>query len=461
MTVAVDPPAGGDGRMESGSGKVAGRVVVPLVLVPAVLLAVAIERYSVNFPFWDNWELVPILAKHHTGDLGFTDLWTQHNEHRIVVPKALMLVLAVSSKWNIRYELLASFIVAAVICLLVLWTLRRTILDLSPLAYVVLAVAGGWIVFSTSQWENWLWGWQLQWYLNVLGMVVAAWALAGGGTFRRPGIRVAIAIGGAVLGMFSLASGVLIWLAALPALLARRELRRYVVVWCLAGVAATVVYLAGYRSPTKHPPLSAFFEHPWSSARYVLTYVGMPATPSLRWAPMVGAALFVVTVAGIAYLARGRGRAMWAAAAPWVALALYGLLTSGATALGRVGFVGRPPAPRYVTISMLFLLAGLVVAALVLNALPRHRAGTLIVRVTAVPLAGLLALGLTLTYLQGWKEMRHRHEAFVRMRGCLLSATSESDPCLADLYPDSSVLWERANVLRRWGWGGFPQRTPQ
>jgi hypothetical protein len=432
-------------------------LVAALILVPAALLAAGIQRWSVNIPAWDDWELVPLLTKHHDGQLRFADFWVQHNEHRLVVPKAVMLVLAQSSKWDLRYELVASFATAALICLFLLWAVRRTFAERSMPAFIIVGVAAGWIVFSASQWENWLWGWQLQWFINVLGVVLTGWALAGRGALPHPGRRVVIAMGGALLGTFSLASGMLIWVAALPTFLVRRELRRYVIVWCGAGAITAALYFNGYVKPRGHPPLSAFFDQPWQSVRYVLTYIGLPAGPTAGWALIAGAALLLAIAGGVVYGARRRDDVISTAAVPWVSMALYGLLTSGVTALGRIGFVGVPPAPRYTTIAMLVLLAALVVVALVLVELPRKRPGATIVRVAAGPLAGLLALGFCLNYLHGLNHMEERHATLLRLRACMLGATSASDPCLRDVYPDSSTLWARLEWLRAFGWGGFPR----
>ena len=445
----------------AGPGRWAAWLVVPLVTVPALLLALTIERNAVNIPAWDDWEFVSLLYKQERGELGFADFWVQHNEHRLVVPKAVMLLLAGPSGWDLRLQMVASFVVAALILLLVLWGVRRTLPQRPAAAFVAVGVAAGWIVFSTSQWDNWLWGWQVQWYLNALGMVVVAWALTGRGPLPHPGRRVAAAVGGALLGTFSLASGVLIWIAALPVFLARRELRRHLPAWCLVGGGTIAVYLAGYAKPSYHPPLSAFFEHPGRSLEYILRYNGIPVAASPESALVPGALVLAVLAAGAAYLALRREKAAWVAATPWLALALYGVLTSAMTALGRVGFVGMPPAARYATISMLVVIPGLVVVALVLLNPPGRRTAATLVRVAAVPLAALLVLGFSVNYAEGLGHMENRHQTFVRLRACVLRAASPADPCLPETYPDTTKLWTRIEWLRAHGLGGFPQSRTQ
>lgn len=50
---------------------------------------VFVAPYSGNVPFWDDWTMVPVM----TGNRRITAawLWELHNEHRIPLPKLLLL----------------------------------------------------------------------------------------------------------------------------------------------------------------------------------------------------------------------------------------------------------------------------------------------------------------------------------------------------------------------------------
>src|SRR5208282_4675420 len=78
-----------------------------LALLPLAFLIWMVSRYAVSVPFGDQWELVPLLEKTYHETLTFHDLWAQHNEHRILFPKIIMLGLAHLTGWNIYYELVA------------------------------------------------------------------------------------------------------------------------------------------------------------------------------------------------------------------------------------------------------------------------------------------------------------------------------------------------------------------
>ena len=79
-------------------------------LIPAFYIVYLISCYGVDIPSWDQWELVPLLGKMHAGKLSFADLWARHNEHRILFPRSIMLLLASLTDWNIIYELYVNVI---------------------------------------------------------------------------------------------------------------------------------------------------------------------------------------------------------------------------------------------------------------------------------------------------------------------------------------------------------------
>ena len=65
-----------------------------LALLPLAFLIWVVVQYAVVVPYLDQWELVPLLEKTYHGELTFHDLWAQHNEHRLIFPQIIMLLLA-------------------------------------------------------------------------------------------------------------------------------------------------------------------------------------------------------------------------------------------------------------------------------------------------------------------------------------------------------------------------------
>ncbi len=162
------------GQSERASADL-GRLALVLVGVAALLSVLAlIAAQGVPLPVWDKWELLPLLEKCRGGELAFDDLWKQHDEQRLVAPLALMVALAALSGWNIYFELAASFLLACGTPAPLASRLRATFEGQVPRW---LLAAFSLVVFSLSQHENWLWGWQLQWFMVAFGSVLAVWAL--------------------------------------------------------------------------------------------------------------------------------------------------------------------------------------------------------------------------------------------------------------------------------------------
>src|SRR4051794_2788618 len=65
-----------------------------LVMAPACVCGFYVFHNAVDVPSWDQWELVGLLVKSSHGELRFADLHAQHNEHRVLFPRLLMLGLA-------------------------------------------------------------------------------------------------------------------------------------------------------------------------------------------------------------------------------------------------------------------------------------------------------------------------------------------------------------------------------
>src|SRR5262249_8229850 len=66
----------------------------------AVYGGLAFARYGNKFPYADDWALVPVL----TGEQPLTArwLWTQHSDHRIAVPKLILLTALRLTGWDFR-----------------------------------------------------------------------------------------------------------------------------------------------------------------------------------------------------------------------------------------------------------------------------------------------------------------------------------------------------------------------
>lgn len=339
--------------------------------------------------------------------------------------------------------------------------LRRTALPMSPALFPWLVLVCSSLVFWLAQWENWVWGLQLQIFLAALTCVTTAWLLArwrGGWAGLGPIVLAAVA------GALSFASGLLLF-ALLPAAVLvwpgpspgrRRALQAAVV--AVAGVMCVALYLAGMQHPSNRP-LASVLSDPWSYGEYVVAYLGAGFSP--RHTPVAaawGAAGLVGLLAGAVYLWR-RYPVNRLALAPWIFLALYAVLSGSLTGGGRIGFgVRQALAPRYVTIAVLFWQSLAVVLGLVLATAGKARMGFVprpgIVVATALGIV-LAAASYTHSARYAWQRMASRRDALHLATECAAHVDLAPDACLSVVHRNTARLRGWLDDMRRLGLGPF------
>ncbi|MBL7645005.1 MAG: hypothetical protein JNK74_02335 [Candidatus Hydrogenedentes bacterium] len=403
--------------------------------------------YSIDYPYYDQWDFVPFLEKAYARQLTWTDFWAQHNEHRLVFPRLLMLVLARLSHWNIYLELGANFILAGltwlVLCAQAKAGGRRVFEGTSITIYLMLTL----LIFSLSQWQNWFNGWQLQEFMNVLAAVLSFIALTWGGL---PGLGIGLAACFGLVATGSFANGILVWPIGLILLILQRAerdkyLRFELLGWFAVGMAVTWAYLRDYATPSYHPPLSSALNQPLQCVLYVLAYLGQPVwnlDPVVSIVMgMIGLLLWSTSLAQL-FLSRVSLRVL----SPWIGMALYAIGTAAITALGRVDIgLDQAMSSRYVTMANLLWVA----VAIQFYWVARLNDGPIVRRTLAVKVVALCALLLTasLTGAYRWAE---RHHAYSGLRNQVLQGYDLES--LHTVYPPNpAAVVERRVILHRLG----------
>jgi hypothetical protein len=409
-----------------------------------VLTLWLIARHGVNVPLADDWSLVPLFEKRDAGTLTLGDLLAQHHEHVPVIPRAADLFMAPLTDWNLRVEMFRNFGVAVVTFGVILLALRRA---LAGPAFVLCSVVASLLFFSPAQWENWIWGWQLEWFLSNLGALVAFYALAYV-VDGRPRGGLALAALGALVATFSLGQGLLVWPVGLVILLLRRRPWR---AWAGVGTLTYVLYFVDWENPAELGDKTTFLDQPGDSLDFLLLYLGRALGSSDATGRVAAVVVFAAFAAAALAVLRRRDPDLLQRAAVWLALGLYAIGSAVITVVARVDqhfFTSR-----YTVMTALFAIATMT---LVYVAAPRGRPAVL--AVVAAP----LLVGGAINVRDGADGLRTRaaaHEAFAR---CLRENASPYDPCARPASLNPQVLrgelvrfWPRVAYLRRKGWAGF------
>ena len=166
-----------------------------------------IQYFGTPMPFWDQWdgEGASVIKPWVDGTLQFGNLLAPHNEHRIFPTRVVTLATYLATgQWNNVYEARVGAVVFCLIPALLVWYALR---DAG-------VAAGRWLMVPAAlllsilpfAWENFLVGFQSQFYFLILSSVVAV-ALAA--RHHQSIIALIAAIALSVLASVTMASGML------------------------------------------------------------------------------------------------------------------------------------------------------------------------------------------------------------------------------------------------------------
>ncbi|CAA9544408.1 MAG: hypothetical protein AVDCRST_MAG88-280, partial [uncultured Thermomicrobiales bacterium] len=318
------------------------------------------------------------------------------------------------------------------------------------------------LLLSYSQYENWLFPFQINFLLTVFGVVCSLWALTGPASGWR---AFALAVAGALIASFSTLAGLMAWPAFLPAIL-RMGYRR-AILWVGLAVAVIVPYTEGFPGqPTAARPPAALLG-------YALAYLGSPlGYPDVARAQLFAVLGIVLLVGNLLVLRPWRGEVGFVA--PWLGLALFALACTALTTLGReVAGVAQALTSRYHTFAALWWVALVVVACL---AIIRSAAGWR--RATATRSTGrgahlrwagiganaialcLLGAGLLAANRAGFRDALGWQADLRGNRQCVLHYDGAPNSCLALYHPHPALVRAGAAYLAERRLAPFRRTTP-
>jgi hypothetical protein len=441
-----------------------------LAVVPPLYLLIVVLTQTVDVPFADQWALVPLLARSYDGSLTFHDLWAQHNEHRLLVPRILMLALARLSGWNTRVEMLGSIALAAAAFCVLVYQVRSTG-QAMRMHWAWLVPALSLAIFSLDQAESWWGGWNLQIFLCVFG-VHAGIALLTRPTIGWPTLLLALLCD--VIASYSYGPGLLTWAVCLALLglrahpwTATASLR--IAVWSTVGALVIASFFYRYTWSAQSTSVATVLHAPRPYLRYIMTYLGAPPTRGAveyLFGQITGDTQAICNLGDSdlcmyvnnAAIAAGIGGLLlfalvtWAliraaplsTVLPYLGLGAYALGAGILTSLGRVSYGNHQAlAQRYATTATLFWLALVILGALCTHVYAERGW----VRMITIVLTLLFSVLITLSSLQGLVHFRWQRDFLAPARNALY--TLQDDALLQRLYFDVHVVKDSAETLRQ------------
>jgi hypothetical protein len=253
-----------------------------ICIVPFLILLYLVASYGVNVPFWDQWGLPPLFEKVAQGNVGFQDLFAQHNEHRLFFPRFIFIALAFLSHWNTKYEMYFSILLIILSYVLIQKIFSRQV-PRKDTGFWLISLSISIIITSFVQVENLLWGFQVAWFLISLCLILAVFLLSS--SIRS--IWLKILLGGIVciIASFSSVHGLMTWLAVTPCILTlahdsnkikTKSAIKVVLCWFILFVLSCSIYFHNYQKPSSHPDTLFFVKHLDISLNYFFSLLGTP-----------------------------------------------------------------------------------------------------------------------------------------------------------------------------------------
>ena len=442
-------------------------ILFSLYLIPVVLLIGFVANFSVNVPIDDEWRLANLFEKIAAGNINFNDFWALHSNHRIVFPKIIIAVLAFASQWNINYQLCLS-IGLAVITFIAMYSLssmqvEKTKDDLWHLANILTCI----LLCSLVQYENWLWGFQLAWFLVNLCFVAAVYVLSSDRKLLLS-LRISIAAGFCFIASFSLAQGLLSWLAAIPAVVAVEgnvaQKRKRLIVWMLLFVATCGIYSIDYH-PSRKTSIISLLNKPLVVIDYFLSLLGSPIVRSPVISPIVGLVILASFLFFVFHF--GRKISEHREALPWLSIGLFSVLSALFITAGRAEFgaIQAIESSRYTSNSILLLIALVQLGQLFARGKSAtNRNYKLVYRMLAGTLIGIIIVNSGQAIAQSRSALVYKQGA----QDCLqliqylepsnfFSDSPES--CLRVLSKKTWLVREGALILDKIGWRKFAKNV--
>lgn len=406
-----------------------------------VTTAIFVWTHVSSIPYWDQWEFIIYASKNEEKLLSLYYLFSAHNEHIIATSKIIYYIDLFL--YGGRNLLSIATIYATAIAIALCFSIVSAF-DFITTAYqrVALWLAVAACTTALVQWENLIWGFQPQFYLVILGVLLTIML-----SYRHAKTGDKASLAGLAItipfSIFSMGSGVLVVVPIIFLLVVLRAGRQ-----AIGPIVLLVIFIAIFAwivpgaTAIGNPELRT----PQNLLLFFWAMIGGPLSPQVPLAIGCGLLATLCFAAwGAAFVLRpwlrhehlDRGNLILAA------FAMYLFATAGAAAYARVTLgIGAALASRYATP---MIMIWLILITLLFRTLGR-RSGSYLKPGLALTVVAFA------TFLNTNGDSRTRiQDRFSSLEEAAFSAASgvETDTALNKLYPDPDRIRLALAFLRQ------------
>lgn len=173
---------------------------------PAIWMGGYMRENAVDIGCWDEWENGPLLKKWHEGTLTFADLYAPQIQHRIVVPRLLIIALTYLGDGDFRPQQYFALFLSVVSAALLWIMLRRALGDSLWVPGIVFAA--NLLIFSPMHYQTYFWNSAMWMCIPIPCLLGALVVLDGKGPLW---LKVLLAVVLAEIATHSFSQGMLLW----------------------------------------------------------------------------------------------------------------------------------------------------------------------------------------------------------------------------------------------------------
>ena len=437
-----------------------------LAIIPAIVLGILILKYSINVPIQDQWQISAIFEKFNQGTLSFNDLIAQHNESRKFFPRLIFLTLALITKWNIRYEMLVTFLLACIVSVNI-YLLNRLTISGSHIKSITIALISNIFIFSAVQYENWLWGIQIVVFTPIV-CITTCILIAYSPLNNIAKILICMAL--STISTFSYANGLLAWVIVLPILALVKlkswsEIRKNIILymfWIIGFIANITFYFHDYQKPLSHPSPLESLQYPDQTFQYFLAFLGSSlgigsSIQPLNNSIILGAVIIILFIGLFSYVIwHIKDYELRDKTISWIMLGSYTVISALVTSFGRVTLgIDQALSSRYTTFST-YIIISIIHLMIIVGEDAIKKYSFLINRSLFSKVIcwfiGIITVIQVHNFTYSVEKMKLWKQDFLKYKGCLLLIDFTHDNCqnLIDSYYFEYIK-QRAHYLTELG----------
>lgn len=426
-----------------------------LVAAYAGLILYFILKYGVDVPYNDQWEYVVFFEHLAKGTLTFSELFKFQGEFRQFFPNMIFVGLGSLTQWNVKYEMIVIFIMACFIAYNIFRLASYTVICDKWQKWLMFFLASI-FVFSPFQYENWLFGVQIIYFVPIL-CVTSCMVVNFSGINVR--LKLILCLLLSIISIYSSVNGLLCWFMLLPVFYFASPNKeffskwQFIYIWVLVTIITVAYYFDGYVTPLRFPSTKLFLSNPVDAVKYFFGVLGNPVriVHSLNTIINVGVILFTIYVLLIVYVAwHIKDKQLIRNTIVWIMMGLYSILTTAMLTVGRLGFgLEQSLTPRYTTFSLYLVVSILFLLAIIVKHFSEKIKFTYIHKVVIAILIALLLYNRVDKFRDSVTDLKVFHASIQHGKaGLLLINYISHEECVNKIFPfELSKLKKRAITL--------------